>query len=174
MASVIILIGVPASGKTSLAEQMLRAANQTGDRHSRSLTHGQTQLISPDRIRAKLYGSEAIQGDWTEIWAQVQQDFTNAAKSQQSVIYDATNYKREYRQNIISLAREHGFTSITGIWLNVPLWICLSRNETRDRVVPEDIVVDMYRTLAYHPPILAEGFDRILFRDQNSDNAWID
>ena len=66
------------------------------------------------------------------------------------------------------------WTSITGIWLNVPLWICLSRNENRDRVVPEDIVVDMYRTLAYHPPILAEGFDRILFRDQNSDNAWID
>jgi len=174
MASVIILIGVPACGKSSLAEQMLRASNQTSHQNSSRLTYGQTQLISPDRIRARLYGSDAIQGDWSEIWEQVQQEFTNAAKSQQSVIYDATNYQREYRKNIISLAKEHGFKPITGIWLNVPLWICLSRNETRDRVVPEDVVVDMYRTLSYSPPTLNEGFDRLLFSDQKLDNEWID
>lgn len=174
MASVIILIGVPASGKSSLAEQMLRTSNRSADRDSNSLTHGQTQLISPDRIRATLYGSAATQGNWTEIWAQVQQEFTNAAKSQQSVIYDATNYRREYRKDVIDLAKEHGFKPITGIWLNVPLWICLSRNENRDRSVPEDVVVDMYRTLTYHPPSLSEGFDRILFRDEKLDNEWID
>ena len=173
MASVIILIGVPASGKSSLAEKMLRASSPSSQ-DSRSLTHGQTQLISPDRIRASLYGSASTQGDWAEIWAQVQQEFTRASKSQQSVIYDATNYKREYRKNIIDLAKEHGFRPITGVWLDVPLWICLSRNEMRDRIVPDDVVIEMYRTLSYNPPTLSEGFDRILFRDQKSDNEWID
>jgi predicted kinase len=166
MASVIILIGVPASGKSSLAEQMLRASNQN--------SQTRTQLISPDRIRASLYGSAAIQGDWAEIWVQVQQEFANASKLQQSVIYDATNYSREYRQNIICLAKEHDFKPITGIWLNLPLWICLARNDTRDRQVPEDVVVDMYRTLSYSPPSLSEGFDRILLRDDKLDNTWID
>lgn len=170
MASVIILIGVPASGKSSLAEKMLYASSQ----NSSSLTYGATQLISPDRIRASLYGSAATQGDWAEIWEQVQQSFANAAKSQQSVIYDATNYKREYRKDVIDLAKAYGFKPITGIWLDVPLWICLSRNEVRDRVVPEDVVVEMYRTLSYNPPTLSEGFDRILFRDQKLDNEWID
>ncbi|BBC24000.1 AAA family ATPase [Pseudanabaena sp. ABRG5-3] len=174
MASVIILIGVPASGKSSLAEQMLRTSNQTASQNSSSLTYGQTQLISPDRIRASLYGSADIQGDWAEIWTQVQQLFANAAKSQQSVIYDATNYKREYRKNVISLAKEHGFKPITGLWLNVPLWICLSRNDHRDRQVPDDIIIEMHRTLSYSPPSLSEGFDRILFRDEKSDNEWID
>ncbi len=175
MASVIILIGVPASGKSSLAEQMLRASSdKDGKSNIQALTHGQAQLISPDRIRSKLYGSAAIQGNWAEIWAQVQQEFINAANSQQSVIYDATNYKREYRQSIIALVKELGFSPITGVWLNVPLWICLSRNENRDRVVPEDVVVEMYRTLSYNPPSLSEGFDRLLFRDQKSDNEWID
>ncbi|MEI6064983.1 MAG: AAA family ATPase [Pseudanabaena sp. ELA748] len=174
MASVIILIGVPASGKSSLAEQMLRASNQTADQNSRQITQGQTRIISPDRIRASLYGSAATQGDWSEIWAQVHQEFTNAAKSQQSVIYDATNYKREYRKDVIALAKEYGFKPITGIWLDVPLWVCLSRNDLRDRVVPEDIVIEMYRTLAYSPPTLSEGFDRILFRDQKLENEWID
>jgi len=174
MASVIILIGVPASGKSSLAEQMLRTSNQNSDQNSSSLTYGQTQLISPDRIRASLYGSADIQGDWTEIWTEVQQSFANAAKSQQSVIYDATNYKREYRKNVISLAKEHGFKPITGLWLNVPLWICLSRNDNRDRQVPDDIIIEMHRTLSYSPPSLSEGFDRILFHDEKSDNEWID
>lgn len=174
MASVIILIGVPASGKSSLAEQMLSASNQTTGQNSSSLTYGQTQIISPDRIRVSLYGSADMQGDWSEIWAQVQRSFANAAKSQQSVIYDATNYKREYRKNIISLAKEHGFKPITGLWLNVPLWICLSRNDNRDRQVPDDIIIEMHRTLSYSPPSLSEGFDRILFRDEKSDNEWID
>jgi predicted kinase len=104
----------------------------------------------------------------------VQEAFANAAKSRQSVIYDATNYKREYRKNIIDLAKDHGFKPIKGIWLDVPLWICLSRNDMRDRIVPEDVVVEMYRTLSYHPPRLDEGFDQILFRDEKLENEWID
>ncbi len=166
MASAIILIGVPASGKSTIAEQLLRAANQN--------SYTQTQLICPDRIRETLYGSATTQGVWAEIWAQVQLEFANAAKSQQSVIYDATNYKREYRQDAIALAKQYDLKPITGLWLDVPLWICLSRNETRDRQVPEDVVIEMYRHLSYHPPTLSEGFDRILFRDQKLDNEWID
>ncbi len=172
MASVIILIGVPASGKSSLAEQMLRTS--ASSQQSSSLTYGQTQLISPDRIREQLYGSAATQGNWAEVWTEIQQEFGNAARSQQSVIYDATNYKREYRKDVIAIAKEYGFKPITGIWLNVPLWICLSRNEIRDRVVPEDVIIEMYRILTYTPPSLSEGFDRILFRDEKLDNEWID
>lgn len=166
MASAIILIGVPASGKSTLAEQMLHAANQN--------SHTQTQLICPDRIRESLYGSAVTQGVWADIWVQVQLEFANAAKSQQSVIYDATNYKREYRKDAIALAKQHEFKPITGVWLDIPLWICLSRNDTRDRHVPEDVVIEMYRHLSYNPPTLSEGFDRILFRDEKLDNEWID
>jgi predicted kinase len=174
MTSAIILIGVPASGKSTLAEQMQRAANQNSISQTLGDTFGQTQLISPDRIRASLYGSAATQGDWAEIWAQVQQGFADASKSQQSVIYDATNYKRQYRQEAIALAKEYDFKPITGLWLNVPLWICLSRNDTRDRQVPDDIIIEMHRTLSYTPPTLSEGFDRILYRDEKLDNEWID
>ena len=139
-----------------------------------SLTYGQAHLISPDRIREQLYGATATQGNWAEIWTEVQKEFANAARSQQSVIYDATNYQREYRRDVIALAKEYGFKPITGIWLNVPLWICLSRNEVRDRVVPEDVIIEMYRTLTYTPPSLLEGFDRILIQDHKSDQPWID
>lgn len=178
MASVIILIGVPASGKSSLAEQMLRIFNQNINPRSQGQfqekLQTQTQLISTDRIREFLYGSANIQGDWGEIWQEVKRSFAESAKLQQSIIYDATNYNREYRLNVIALAKEYNFKPITGLWLNVPLWICLSRNDTRDRQVPDHVIIEMYRTLTYAPPTLSEGFDRLLLRDENLDNAWID
>ncbi|CAN1212495.1 AAA family ATPase [Tumidithrix helvetica PCC 7403] len=165
MAGAILLIGVPGSGKSTLIKELLRSP--------RSET-SPTQVISPDLIRESLYGSASEQGRWEEIWAQVQQEFTQAAKLQHSVIYDATNYKRQYRQEAIALARSHGFKPITGLWLNVPLWICLNRNQARDRQVPEDIIVEMYRCLTFNPPSLEDGFDHLMYKEEKRENEWID
>lgn len=44
----------------------------------------------------------------------------------------------------------------------------------RDRQVPDDVIIEMHRTLSYTPPTLSEGFDRILYRDEKLDNEWID
>ncbi|NJM28129.1 MAG: AAA family ATPase [Pseudanabaena sp. RU_4_16] len=166
MPAAILLIGVPGSGKSKLAMEMLRS-QRTG-------TPASTQLISPDLIRQKLYGSASIQGAWGQIWAEVQQEFTNAAASKHSIIYDATNYKREYRQEVIALARQHGFEPVTGLWLDVPLWLCLIRNQHRDRPVPDEIVIEMHTCLSRTPPHLSEGFDSLMFKQENKESEWID
>jgi predicted kinase len=162
MPAAILLIGVPGSGKSKLAMEMMRGNPSS------------TQLISPDLIRQKLYGSASIQGVWGEIWAQVQQEFIDAAASQYSVIYDATNYKREYRQEVIGLARQHGFGSITGLWLDVPLWLCLIRNQHRNCPVPDEIIIEMHTCLSRTPPHLSEGFDSLMFKQENKESEWID
>jgi predicted kinase len=162
MPAAIILIGVPGSGKSKLAMEMMRG------------NPASTQLISPDLIRQKLYGSASIQGAWGEIRAQIKQDFTNAATSQLSVIYDATNYKREYRQEVIALCREHGFGPITGLWLDVPLWLCLIRNQHRNCPVPDDVIIEMHTCLSRTPPHLSDGFDSLMFKQENKESEWID
>ncbi|NES67243.1 MAG: AAA family ATPase, partial [Okeania sp. SIO2D1] len=93
----IILIGLPASGKSTLARKIVTR-------------YPQCQLISTDAIRAQLFGDEAIQGPWLQVWQQVQQKFYQAVRQTSLAIYDATNVQRRQRRQVIDLAKESGFT----------------------------------------------------------------
>lgn len=156
-----LLIGIPGSGKSTFAHRLQRS-------HSRS------QIICPDRIRTWLYGSASIQGEWSEIWQEVKAQFVQAYDSQHSVIYDATNCQRAHRLEVIELAKASGFKQINGLWLQEPLWICLMRNQRRDRSVPEDVVIDMHRHLQDTPPQLEEGFDSLIYPKESKESEWLD
>lgn len=149
--SLLLLIGLPGSGKSTLARHLI-AKDQ------------RRQLISTDTIRCQLFGDEAIQGSWLLIWQEVKRQFQQAVIYSQSVptaIYDATNVQQRHRLEVISLARSSGFTRITGLWVDTPIGLCLERNQQRDRQVPEDIILQMYRQLCDAPPSLAEGLNLI-------------
>lgn len=150
---VIILIGLPGSGKSSFA-------------HCLQARPG-WRLISTDAIRSHLFGDEAIQGPWLKVWSEVGREFREAARSIQqgearAAVYDATNVVRKSRREAIALARESGFTHLTGIWLNEPLEVCLQRNQQRDRQVPEAVIERMNRRLWGAPPSIQEGFDCLI------------
>ncbi|NJN85603.1 MAG: AAA family ATPase [Leptolyngbyaceae cyanobacterium SL_7_1] len=150
----IVLIGLPGSGKSTFARQWQRSRP---DR----------LLISTDAIRAALFGDEAIQGSWDLIWRDVERQFQQAVQQMQAgqvsaAIYDATNAVRRHRRAVLALARATGFAELVGIWLDVPLPVCLSRNQQRDRSVPDAVIQRMHRRLVGAPPSLAEGFDRLI------------
>lgn len=152
--SLLLLIGLPGSGKSTLAQQLLAEAPHR-------------QLISTDAIRSQLFGDEAIQGPWLLVWREVQRQFQQAVVqiscgAATEAIYDATNVKRRNRREVIALARATGFTHITGLWLDTPVWLCLARNRRRDRQVPEDVIFRMHRQLRDAPPTLTEGLDRLI------------
>lgn len=159
MTRLILLIGLPASGKSTLARQLIAEWPSY-------------QLVSTDAIRAQLFGSEAIQGEWLRVWRQVQGQFQTAVALRsraeprergQTVIYDATNVQRRQRRRAIALARETGFTHITGIWLRTPLLTCLERNRNRPRQVPEAAIFRMHRQLSGAPPAVDEGMDCLIY-----------
>ena len=154
MTRLILLIGLPGSGKSSLAQQLVTQCPQR-------------QLISTDAIRAKLFGDEAIQGPWLSIWHELERQLQQAVQqiSQQQVqeaIYDATNASRHQRREAIALARQSGFTHITGLWLDIPVWLCLARNRRRQRQVPDEVIFRMHRQLRDAPPTLADGLDYLI------------
>lgn len=146
----IILIGLPGSGKSTLAYQLMAAWPTY-------------RLVSTDAIRGQLFGNPAVQGDWRLIWNQVRVQFQSALLEGKTTIYDATNVKRANRHEVIRLARELGFSSITGIWIRTRLQECLDRNRSRDRQVPEEVILTMYRQLWGAPPSLSEGMDHLIF-----------
>ncbi len=148
MTRLIILIGLPGSGKSTLARKIV----------TRYL---QCRLISTDAIRGQLFGNEGIQGPWLQVWQEVQQQFHQAVSQTSLVIYDATNTQRRRRREVIDLARETGFSYITGLWLDKSLELCLERNKQRQRQVPEEVIMKMYRQLTDAPPSCEEGLDRL-------------
>ncbi|MEM1170065.1 MAG: AAA family ATPase [Cyanobacteria bacterium P01_H01_bin.35] len=148
MTRLIILIGLPASGKSTLAKKIVTR-------------YPQCQLVSTDAIRGQLFGDEAIQGPWLQVWQQVQQQFHKAVSQTSLAIYDATNAQRRGRREVINLARETGFSHITGILLDKSLELCLERNKQRKRQVPEEVIMKMYRQLIDAPPSCEEGLDEL-------------
>lgn len=154
MIKLILLIGLPGSGKSSLAQQLL-------------VEEPRRQLISTDAIRSQLFGDEAVQGSWLLVWHEVQRQFQravvqNSRAAAKEAIYDATNAQRRHRREVIALARATGFTHITGLRLDTPVWLCLARNKKRDRRVPEDVIFRMHRQLRDAPPTLQEGLDCLI------------
>jgi predicted kinase len=158
MTKLFLLIGLPGSGKSTVAKQLLAECPQM-------------QLISTDVIRGQLFGSEVIQGPWLLIWGEVERQFKQAMgydappeanATSKTAIYDATNAQRHHRRELITLARNLGFTHITGIWVQTPVWLCLARNQRRNRQVPEEIILRMHRQFRDAPPSLEEGLDCLI------------
>jgi predicted kinase len=148
-----LLIGLPGSGKSTLAQQLVRECPQM-------------QVISTDAIRGQLFGSEATQGPWLLIWREIERQFQQAVARQQTTILDATNAQRRQRREMITLAREVGFTHITGVWVITPVWLCLARNQKRQRQVPQEVILRMHRQLRDAPPSLEEGIDELMLFPQ--------
>jgi predicted kinase len=154
MVCLFFLIGLPGSGKSTLANLLRTECPDLA-------------LISTDRIRLDLYGDEAIQGDWLQVWQDVGRRFRAVASQIQrgersAAIYDATNVVRKQRREAIALARQSGFTQVIGVWVTTPLWLCLQRNQQRDRQVPPDVIQRMSRRLRGAPPSRLEGFNRVI------------
>jgi predicted kinase len=152
MTKLILLIGLPGSGKSTLATQLMTECPQM-------------QLVSTDAIRGQLFGSEAIQGSWLLIWRAVERQFQEATNAGIDTIFDATNAQRRNRKDVINLAREVGFAHITGIYIQTPVWLCLKRNQKRQRQVPEEVILRMHRQLRDAPPSLDDGLDELIYKE---------
>jgi predicted kinase len=168
----ILLIGLPGSGKSYLATQLADQIQQAC--RDRPIVF---PIISTDAIRAELFGNAAEQGSWSLIQPEVQRQLRQAvtairAGRSPTAIYDATNVRRCYRRAAIAAVRASGFQHIIGIWLDTPLPLCLQRNCQRDRQVPESVIRRMHRQLRGAPPHLNDGFDQLIKFGSEIPLSW--
>jgi len=78
-----------------------------------------------------------------------------------NVIYDATNLKRKNRIAILNRVKElDSLIDTSCIIFDIPLDICIRRAAARDRVVPEEVIRRMYKTM--EKPTYDEGWDLIV------------
>ena len=140
-----MMIGAPASGKTTAAQKIAAKNNAL--------------ILSTDKIRAELYGAENIQGYWPNIEALLYKRIKNAIKANKNIILDSTYFKKEYRAKIIKNFAK--YSELSAYYFNYPFSVIYKRNKERARVVPFEVLAAMYKELKKAPPTLAEGFKSI-------------
>jgi predicted kinase len=144
-----VMVGAQGSGKSTYAEKLARTESAV--------------VISGDDIRAELYGSAEIQGNWVEIHDRI--EGLVAENCHRCVILDGTHYLREYREEAIALLRSYGYQNVEAIVMDASLATCLARNFMReDRNVPDYVVKGMHEQLQKSlKGIFDEGFTRTHF-----------
>ena len=125
----IILVGLPASGKSTRSTQLAAAGYR---------------VISTDAIRAEITGSAADQSQNPRVVAIAHARAYDALEVGDHVVIDATNLLPEWRQPWLNIAAVHGAT-VTIERLQTPLIVCLWRNYCRSRRVPIRVMWRMWR-----------------------------
>lgn len=132
MRKLVVMVGVPGSGKTTLAKKLVEKG---------------FHYLNADSIRRELYGSEAEQGDKEQVFALFFQRLEVALEAGLDVVVDNTNINMRQRKPILERAQRFDYTDIQLWLLDVPLDVCLRRNSARERIVPDDIIANMFMEL---------------------------
>lgn len=139
----ILLAGIPGSGKTTYAKNYIK---KNGGIH-----------LSSDLIRKELYGDESVQGDPNEVFTLMQRRAIEALENGISVIYDATNITRKDRSGIISACPKFVKIECYIIW--APIETCIERDASRERTVGEHVIDRMVKR--FQVPFYDEGIHEI-------------
>ena len=147
-----LLIGPPASGKTTLAHKLsplLRGPN------------GEPGLVlSTDVIRAELFGDAAVQGPWPQIRERLNERLLEAVAADIPVIIDATHARRPWRLSYTQALVLPRPVEWIGWWLITPVETCKEWALSRERMVPEAVITEFAAALGHKQfgPDRSEGF----------------
>ncbi len=137
----IITVGLPGFGKsTYLARLGVNAISSDGIR----------RLIADDPLDQSMHA---------RIFATIRYLVRQRMAAGRPETYvDATHLTRWERVPYIRLAQRRQ-CDIEALFFDVPLEVCIQRNQGRERIVPDQAILDMARNL--QPPTEAEGFSRV-------------
>jgi predicted kinase len=138
---VVLAIGLPGSGKSSWFKR-----------------HNITPLSS-DMLRALLFDDPTEQRFQDLIFSNLRSMLKARLIAHRPLNYvDTTNLTPHDRHSWIKLAKDFGYET-QAVFFEVPLEVCLERNQKRERVVPEDVMRRFAEKLK--PPTFEEGFSKI-------------
>ncbi|MBR6706773.1 MAG: ATP-binding protein [Clostridia bacterium] len=141
----VMLTGVPASGKSREAEKYRRLGYR---------------IHSSDAIRRELYGSEGIQGNAPEIFKILIGRTRHDLQEGSPCVIDASNLRRRRRMASLSDLRLQNVKKTCVIVLSRPETL-LERNRLRSRVVPDRSIHEML--CGFETPYYYEGWDEIRY-----------
>lgn len=144
----IMLIGCPASGKSTFAKTLKSDRNEL-------------IIINPDDIREELNGDRYDQRNNYEVFSKTYERIDNSISSGKSVVYDATNTITKFREKALHAANKKDIL-LVGVLFDTTLTGCFTRNTTKPVPVNCSIIEKMYINTKIKKPSFNEGFDILL------------
>lgn len=144
LGKLIVCCGLPASGKGTYAEVVLKAKEQA-------------VIISSDHMRFIMYGDESIQGDSKLVFSKMFKLANKHLSEGTNVILDATNVSRKKRTHMIT--HEIKASKYEIYYMNTHLEEVIRRNNERERNVPREVIDRMYKTMQI--PVKGEGWNEV-------------
>ncbi len=139
--AVVLAIGLPGSGKSSWFKR-----------------HNITPLSS-DLLRMLLFDDAQEQRFQDLVFSNLRSMLKARLIARRPLNYvDATNLTPHERHSWIKLAKDYGY-EVQAVFFDVPVEVCLERNQRRERVVGEDVLRRMAAKLK--PPTFEEGFSKV-------------
>jgi predicted kinase len=139
--TVVLAIGLPGSGKSSWFKR------------------NNISPLSSDLVRSLLFDNPDEQRFQDLVFSNLRSMLRARLIARRPMNYvDATNLTPHERSSWIKLAKDSGYEA-QALYFDVPLDVCLERNQKRQRVVSEDIMRKMSAKLK--PPTFDEGFSKI-------------
>ncbi len=119
---VIIMMGIPASGKSTWIAENLPYEEFP-------------DVISTDDLRKRLSGDESDQTHNAEVFGMAHAQLRWLLLHGKNVVWDATNITANARKQIRTICKEYKATTQLVI-MGTPYEVCCERNAARERVVP--------------------------------------
>lgn len=151
--SLVLLVGPPASGKSTLAAALVAAGEVARD-----------DVLSTDTYREAVTGDAGDTRRDRKVWARLRRELGDRMAAGRTTVVDATNLFPRRRVSHIAVAREH-HRRVVAIRFDVAITELLARNEARARVVKPAAVVGMavhMRREVDTETLNAEGVDTVL------------
>lgn len=143
MAKMYIMVGIPASGKSTLARERANKENAI--------------YLSSDSIRFEIFGDENIQENNNLVFETMNKRASQSLRDGIDVYYDAMNLSRKRRKGLMRQMPRN--TEFVAIYLHSNYHESTYRNNKRKRSVPQHVIEKSYKSLEI--PVLGEGFSNI-------------
>ena len=143
MTEFIMLVGLPASGKSTYAEK---------------LKEKEYHIHSSDSIREELTGDANTQDKNIDVFATLHERIKNDLGNRISCVYDATNMSMKRRKAFLDEIKKYDCRKKCVLFV-IPVEVCKERNANRERKVPDEVFDKMIKQ--FNVPMRYEGWDEI-------------